>query len=49
MYNFSAVETFLVFELPWIHTKGNVGSMRRVKTITMPFLLFMRMCRGFVS
>ena len=23
------------------HTLGNVGSIRRVKTITMPFLLFM--------
>ena len=31
------------------HTKGNVGSMRRVKTITMPFDLFMQGCRGCVS
>ena len=33
----------------YIHTWGNVGPMRRVKTIMMPFLLFMRWCRGCVS
>ena len=33
----------------YTHTWGNVGSMRRVKTITMPFLLFMRGCRGCES
>ena len=41
---------FLVFRAQfWGHTSGNVGSMRRVKTITMPFLLFMHWCRGCVS